>query len=897
MVAAMKSMALLILLAGAAASAQVVVPSDIDYWTQDLGQVQYIYPADQSTHLPELIHYTEFFTDKYRKSYKWTLDEKLKLILASGRNQIANGFATPQPFLQSAHYPSGAELLDFFAQDSFMLALSSHETAHLFQLSAKSRMGSFIKSILGNTSYIQTPFIVPIFVFPNAFNPRFILEGNAVMNESVTGIGGRLWSGEIRAEVLAQIRAGEATPAEMINSDLDFPLSEDYHLGGYFAAHLAEEFGVDRANQFFVTHAERDMWAFALNKSFRQHFTKSYTRVIHEMNQSLRPLAEKHRPARGEVLAKVFTRPTFNHDNERVFFVANPDGKTANRLYEIRKSDGRLKAAKKALPLGKAFELEGEWYTVSSETVNPTNIKYGLFDDSLKAKRGTLGYLYQDIRFKHEFKIDAGRSYARNIGLKDGQFLDFTGSSAVLDDQGRAHYFRLAGNEKILYRDKDALFKFKGYYGFPTEVTADGAVYFIASSEFGATLFRWTPAGIERMFSADNVMNARLLKDDIFVVAAITDRGYEIQKLKAEPALQEPAFADWKLPNDSLPVAPETTDFKHDNSHEYEALSQLRYSFADLALIGAGGAATVVFADPMMWNLAILGYRQTESDEYEVMIGYTNHRHRLGWTLLATYERDKIEFDALPDQSDEEITGLLALDYPLFKSGRWSSTLLAGPTYTRDSRYNNTAAGPNRPGILTNLDFTYSRVDYPLAFDQYRYFRLNYQHRTETDEYIDYKTDAINAVDMTISGDVYWQTFLELYGSWGVAENDSIDADLLDLDVNRAINIPQFTGDGEVKDLREWSVQLKQAVDVSYYFPRFPLSLRRLAPFAKFRDIHTVEEGLDVLPHWSRQLQLGAEFEMLLLHILPVRFTTGFDTIDIAGEADLHYGWFFKLKL
>lgn len=885
------------LLMAATATAQVVVPSDNDYFTQDLGGVQYIYPADQSLFLPELVYYTEFFSAKYQSSFKWVLDEKLKVILASERNQIANGFATPQPFLETAHYPSGTEILDFFAQDSFMLALSSHETAHLYQLSAKSRMGSFVKGILGNTPYIQTPFVVPIFVFPNAFHPRFILEGNAVMNESVTGIGGRLWSGEIRAEVLAQIRAGEATPAEMINSDLDFPLSEDYHLGGYFAAHLAGEFGVERANQLFLTHADRDMWAFALNKSFRQHFGKSYTRVIHEMNQTLRPLAERHRPARGELIAKVFTRPTFNHDAGKVYFVANPDGKTSNRLYEITKSDGSLRQTPTALPLGKAFDLDGEVYSTSSEMVNPTNIKYGLFDDSLRVKRGTLGYLYQDIRSRHDFKIDAGQSYSRNVGLKDGKFLDFTGSSAVLDDQGRAYYFRLAGAEKILYRDKDALFRFRGYYGFPTEVTDDGAVYFIASTEFGASLFRWTPAGIERLFAADNVMNARRLKDDTFVIAAITDSGYEIQKLTAEPVLQEPAFADWKLPNDSLPPPPGSTEFKHDHSKEYAPLSQLKYSFADLAFFGGGGSAAVVFADPMMWNIAILGYGQTSSDEYEGFFAYSNHRHRLGWTLLGSYDRDLRDLAGLPDQAFEEITAVLTFDYPLFKSGRWSSTARLGPMYSRDTRYKTLNGGEDRPGLLGNLDLTYARVDYPLAFDYYRFFRIGYQHRTESDDRVRFKTNSINAVDATLSGDILWQTYLEVYGSWAVAESDSIDTDLLDLDVTRAVGIPDFTGDGEVKELREWSVQLKQAVDVSYYFPRFPLSLRRLAPFAKFMDFYTIEEGPDRLPDWNQRLRIGADFELLLFHIMPVRLSSSFDTIKIEGDDGLHHGWFFKLKL
>ncbi len=885
------------------AQAQFLVQGDENYWIQARGRVQFIYPLDQVGNLREITYYTEYFMQKYEKSFKWALDERLKMIVASEQNQIANGFATTSPLLQTAHYPAGTEILDIFAQDSFLQALASHETAHLYQLSVKSQLSTMVHSVLGNVMFVMTPLGFPIWVFPNALNPRFIVEGNAVLNESTAGVGGRLWSGEIRAEVLQQINAGALTPAELMNFDLNFPLSEDYHAGGYFAAHLGETYGMDKANRFFKSHAERDIWPFRLNKTFRLHFGTSYSRLIHDFTQKLAPVAQRHQSARGEVVAKIFNRPVFNHDDKKIYFVGNPTGRLANRFYSIDKITGVLEETKTALPDGKAFIIDGEKYAVTSSQVNPTNIKYGLFDESLHAKKGTLGEIFQDIRGGKQMSVDASASYSRNSALKDGEFFDFIGSSAILNDKGDAYYFRQAGAERVLYREKTPLFKFPGYYGFPLEVTANGDVYFIASTELGASLFRWNLSGVERMFPADNVVHARHLKDDVYLVAAITHNGYEIQKLKSTPVAQNPMMADWKFPNIEAP-APVLQEIQHEKSKEYGPLSQMRYSQANVLWGGGGqGSINVLFTDPLWWNALLVHYQKDAEEGYAGGIAYRNQRHRLGWLIEAEFDNDEkyISPITLQESSDVETTALIALNYQVFKSGRWSSDLLFGPLWTEDTSFPEDLE--RRAGVLGNLDFTYSRADSSLAYEPYRYFRLNYQHRTELDELLKRKTDSINGADVLLSGDVYRQTFLRGFGSWAVAETDSIDSDDLDFDLNskwtnfhRAVTIPTFTGKGEVRELREWGFNLKQVVDYQILATRFPFSLLRFAPFVEFRDVYAIEETFSTTKFdgWHQQVKYGTEFDLLFIHFALVRGAIAFDTIEVGGE--MEHGWNVAFK-
>jgi len=64
-------------------------------------------------------------------------------------------------------------------------------------------------------------------------NP-FLLEGNAVLNESRFGNGGRLYSGYALAELIEMANGGLITPELTYNSTLEFPYGEKSYLIGDF---------------------------------------------------------------------------------------------------------------------------------------------------------------------------------------------------------------------------------------------------------------------------------------------------------------------------------------------------------------------------------------------------------------------------------------------------------------------------------------------------------------------------------------------------------------------------------------------------------------------------------------------------------------------------------------
>ena len=141
-------------------------------------------------------------------------DLTLYVGLISDYNQIANGFSTQWPNNRQINYVGGTQLVDYFTTTSWLDTLLYHETAHNYQVNVKGSVVSrSLHSVFGNGT-----FIVPIpLAVPNAMENSFMLEGNAVLNESWHGNGGRLYSGRLKAQTLLQAKAGNIVASDVYN--------------------------------------------------------------------------------------------------------------------------------------------------------------------------------------------------------------------------------------------------------------------------------------------------------------------------------------------------------------------------------------------------------------------------------------------------------------------------------------------------------------------------------------------------------------------------------------------------------------------------------------------------------------------------------------------------------
>lgn len=854
---------LLLFLLARGSDAQVLVIDDAPYYTLLKENIRYTYPTEARSYLGAIDSYTRYFIEKYQASFAWPLDEGIKLSIASTQNQVANGFATVTPFMMTTHYQSGVGLLETFAEESFMLALASHETAHLFQLSAKAPPSSWVKKHLGNTPVLLTP-VLPFFTFPNAYLPTSFVEGNAVLNESTHGLGGRLYSGEVRAEVMAQMKANDSGPSRFINTQLEFPLSQSYHQGGYFFSFLAQKFGLDKTNRFFLTHAQSIFWPFSVNAAFRAHFGASYNQLIHQFRESLESDAQKFTATEGTELCRVFTRPRLNSDGNSIFFVGNPNGRLSNRLYIYAQKTESMKSESTDLPSGKTFFVNGKYVSNSSQQINYNHISYGLFSEGLEILPETEGEIVSDLKGDQRLGLSATESYLHPSLLKNGKPFAQSASMALLDDQGQSYYFVQEGQERVLYRDSKELVRFKGFFGIVADVSRSEEVLFIANSPYGSSLFSAKNGKIYRRLNSDDVIDAKFADSNQVLVASISDKSYKIVKASLIDRLESPAEYKYSFAAQNplnLQPLPMNSD-----EREVSTVSNLRFSQANLIWAGTT-TAQLVFTDPFLWNYLVLDQRLSKSG-YDAGLTYLNTRHRLGWLLSAQYD----------GSSNYKNSGFLAAsDYTLYKSTRHQGHIRFGPYHLDEWPLGSPWA--RRTGVMSQLLFSYSRVDHPLAFEPYRHWLFSALHKNEWLDVNGSHFAETNSVRGEWGGDIRRQTFLNLSASWAWSNQNTVAIGYLRTPALSNLSLPELVIDGQASEVRQWRAKISQVLDQSVYPTRFPLGLMRFAPFLLVQDTTVKRLGRQIYPSWRNELMLGSDFDFLLLNQFVARSSVGFGSV------------------
>lgn len=243
-----------------------VVPHDKPYYTTDLRNTHLIYTKDNLPFAKEAAEVELLLQPLYEKKFGYQMDEKLNVGLISSYNQIANGFSTQFPNNRQINYVGGAMMVDYFSSPSWLKTLLYHETTHNYQTNAKHGVSSSLHSVIGNGT-----FLLPWFVVPNMMESSFLLEGNAVLNESWHGNGGRLYSGRFKAATLQQAKAGYLLPERVYNDNYYFLHgSHHYTLGSYYQYYLAENYGLEKVNSYWLEHTLEWQWPFYTNAATKR---------------------------------------------------------------------------------------------------------------------------------------------------------------------------------------------------------------------------------------------------------------------------------------------------------------------------------------------------------------------------------------------------------------------------------------------------------------------------------------------------------------------------------------------------------------------------------------------------------------------------------------------------
>ena len=538
-----------------ASASPKVEPSDVDYYIHDHPSFSIIFSEDFLKEKKKIVYIyekTTYYNDIYTEVFQNILKEKPIYVFTSPKNQISNAVTSSTPFLRVLFFPTGN--ITHLASPSWGETVIAHEMAHIFQLGQISNRIKYLKLIFKNSEVIFIP--IPIFLSANLVMPLFLLEGHAVLNESLFASGGRLYSGFTRALVFTQLKnkfetVKQFTEDYLINLTEDiFSGEQQYAHGGYFFNSLLKKYDIKTINNFFKIHAEyfiTPVSFISVKSAFQKTFDTSFESLLNHYIQTYLPMARQQQNSIEKPLFHSNTCSTFNKKNTEVFFLTS-DLKSTPVLRVFNTSTQKWKKRKKVFSMGKIFKMKNEYFVSSSHKINTTEKAYGLFTEGMHLIKKYKSQNIQDIYKDQTISIDTSNNIDQFDLLLNGNFYDITHSPALFSPAGDIYYFKQQNNQRVMYKNKAPIFQFKSFYGKPVEIDKDGTVYFISTSLYGSSLFGWHPnQGIYRISPSDTIIDAIKVSDNLFLVCEIEPHSYSYKLIPKRETDEQPVLYDYRF--------------------------------------------------------------------------------------------------------------------------------------------------------------------------------------------------------------------------------------------------------------------------------------------------------------------------------------------------------------
>ncbi len=360
-----------------------------------------------------------------------------------------NGSATVNPYplvrLYATSPPDRAELNDY---DDWLRGLFLHEYTHILHLGTiRGWCAPIINAILG--------WGLGISYAPNQAQPRFIIEGMAVYEESARSSGGRLrnsiWDMYLRAQTL---EGRFQRMDQFSNSPIQFPdANAPYLYGSELIRYVAEKYGDDALLRYSLDYGAANPICipFAINRSLRHALTlnsalehvigKTWTEVYADFKRDMQARYGAQRDAiakRGITPARVLlpswrslSRPAVTPDG-RAALVWDDDGYHRVKLRRVDLATGKkhteLSDPRFIAAGGPSLSADGRWLAFHAAQIWNTFYYYNdvyLFDRSTgKVERLTNGLRATNPALSPDGRLvamEVNRATARGLGLYDRQ--------------------------------------------------------------------------------------------------------------------------------------------------------------------------------------------------------------------------------------------------------------------------------------------------------------------------------------------------------------------------------------------------------------------------------------------------------------------------------------------
>ena len=509
-----------------------ILQRDTSYYTTPvLENLDLVYSEDFKSFIPILSDYIKQIDLKLSAVFeKKPYFRKNSIIFRSPYVQIPNASARIYPLPYVLMYPSsGAYSMDqrsifYWSQDVLI-----HEMTHIYQYSQNLKWDRKLWWMFN-----------PLIFHRNSLLNSFFMEGGAVLNESIYGFGGRLFSGWARAFVFSQLKQGFSLKRILKPYNDHFSDIEKYLHGGYFFAHLHSQYGMEGISRFFSESSRFIPLDFhGLDQALKRTFGKDLKVLFKDYQNHYAPLAEKQKSSIEKVLFKSSIQLPMNSDKNKIYFLIS-DMKSPPYLILLDKKTKKIRKRKKNLPLGKIFYKNGRYYSSTFGQTENVSVEYSLFTENFKPVKKYNSQHIMDFYKNKYIALDTRQNHVQNSLLVNNVFYDTSHSSAVMDHKGRIYYFKQNKETRTLYRDKEPLFSFKSYYSYPVEADQDG-LYFIGATKYGSSLFIYKESsGVSRLSLSDTISYAKKIKGNEFIVSEIAPAHHEYKIIQTQEIPEQP---------------------------------------------------------------------------------------------------------------------------------------------------------------------------------------------------------------------------------------------------------------------------------------------------------------------------------------------------------------------
>ncbi len=846
-----------------------VVANDKSYYKYKQNNVEIIYTKENLPFAKYTASIEEPLNKDYEDIFSWKLDSTLYVGLISDHNQIANGFSTQWPKNNQINYIGGTQYIDYFCSTSWLDTLLYHETAHNYQLNIKANpISQSLYKVFGNGTFIL-PF--PYIIVPNVTENPFMLEGSAVLNESWHGNGGRLYSGRFKAQTILQAKAGKIKAGDVYNVKLDFPYAQRAYIqGGFYNLYMAERYGLVNINGYFKEHSYDILWPQFTNASMLRSVGVDFERSLEAFADEYAKKAQDFVSASGELLGSSQFFYSLASDKDEIYFITNETGYSTPLLLVYTKNSGEIKSYKKSWLGGKVVKVDGEYYTQGSKHVSATKIYQGLFDSDAYIKEDTSSKMVQGYLSDNTMVyFDVASSFLQAQLYVGDEFYTQSNSSVLVRDED-IYYFVQKEKTRTLYKNKTPLYSYEGFYGIVCDVDSKGAVYFVANSKNGTTLYRYDEGKVSRASSADNVLEAKLVNDHEAVLAAVSDKDYYFVQSKLEEMEQTPY--DTKLFFESKPYygtykPMDTTDV--DLSKPYNALLDMHYSGTNFLFAYTGdnvlGKLDINFADSLSQNALTLNVSRDENNVSVAGFTYANSKYLLEYIVSAYKVVDKSNYENVRESGVS-----LGAVLPFYKKGYNLATFALNYYQSYDATL--------REPLIFSVNISHSEV-YGISM-YYNYLNAGALYVAKD------RDDLIYGGKYEFNHELGFESYIGISTKYSTTDSDISGLQAaqknrgvkitnisyqLDMDPS-TIYIPSLTSSYYVKSAGYIDVSLSKVLNFSSYWFTFPLSLQREALYLKYRTYNI--NGFSGYKENFNEITAGVTLSTVMLNkfVIPVSF-------------------------